>query len=610
MTSFQRVGSSGLYVADTNTEPGGWGFAITRALPDGQDLPAGPIALGDALTNLTWQGSLIYVATGAFPEPQPFLDQLAAFIQKGSSSGRGALLLLPDGSAGLLDPSTLATYAWLNRGAQTVALSGPLLSVRLTGVDGFSLHLNPNAGLSVPAGADQIDFDLDPDQPVATLIGTNPPAVTFPPSTAAHLHVGGPASGAFTFSLKVVESSLLKPCNWGFQFLLPVPSGKSGDYIAAWLPFADAGPPNATLTFTAQVNPVNPRNQLACATRTVLLFGDADVQLASCYRTNYGKPITLSPVTDGSGEPAGLVINAGYKVTPQQNGYRLAPVGDFVMSVANAKPGVPVQLLCGLSGTETIDFLPDLPSAKQDGTRLRFVINRPANIPQFPLPAASPVGPPVEAALRLFDDRFQTSWACVAPPASDPKRRGHYVAAPKGAELFGAGTAAPDGLLGPRDPGVGVGTVAFPLLPYAGFTPQNGLQDASAEQLEQVAREIVSPTRKAAIDAAADAAPASSAHASLFADHARRVAASDALIATTTPTGFITRYAESDGTFKQLLLAQIVEGAVQQIGLHRARRATAVGLPDRRPVPRRGRQHAPRAVRRLAAGVHAPGASA
>jgi len=594
MTSFRRIGTSALYSADSNAASGGWGFAITRTLPDGQELPAGPITLGDALANLTWQGSFIYVAAGAFPgsdgNPQPFLDKLTTFIQNASVSGQGAILFLPDGSGDELDPPTLETYVLLNRSSQKITLSGPGLKVGLTGVSGIQLQIDPNAQLSVPPEGDRIDLDLD--TPVATLGGTFPPEVKAPPTNGAQLHVGGSSSGALTFSLIVVQSSLYKPTNWGFQFLIPSESGGARtfpneprgagngnstplDFVAAWLPFADRGPPNAVLGFTAQVNLVNPRNHIKDATRTVFMFDGTgtDTALPSFYRTNYGKQVTLTPVTDGSGEPAGLVINDGYVATPQQNGFRLAPAGDFVMAIPGAEPNGPYKLLCGLSGTETIDFLPEV-EGKQHGTRLRFWANQPANIPQFPLKAASPTGPPIEANLHLFDDRFETSWVSVVPPSTvvplptDQQPLAHYAAAPKGAELFGEGTAAPEGLLGPKDPGVGVpATVVFPMLPFAGFTPQNGVQDASADQLEQVAREIVSPTRKAEIANSKEIVTASSAHMSLFATTAAD-GDGDALVSTTTPTGFITRYRESDGRWKQLLLAQVAggSGVTRQMG--------------------------------------------
>ncbi|HEX8207343.1 MAG TPA: hypothetical protein VF587_14875 [Solirubrobacteraceae bacterium] len=566
MVTFKRVGTSGLYAADSNGASGGWGFAITRAL-DPPGLPDGPIALADALTHLTWQGSLVSVAAGPFPgsdgDPTAFLDKLGTFVENASVSGQGAIVFLPDGSGDVLAESTFRTYALLNRSAQQITTGG--MQAVLAGDGAIVVRLDPNATLSVPAEGDRIAFDLD-DSPAATLIGPCSPDVQAPPANRAELHVGGPAGGALTFPLTVLQASLGTKGNWGFQVLIPnaaraapVAGGSPLDHLAAWLPFADHGAPGAVLGFTAQVNPVNPRNAIGAAARTVLLFDGPDVALASYYRTNYGKTVTLTPVTDPPGEPAGLVIDDGYVNTPTQNGLRLAPTGDFAMGLAGAAAGTPYQLLCGLSGTETIDFLPAV--GAQAGTRLRFVENQPANVPQFPLQAASPVGPPIQPGVSLFDPTFLTSWASVVAPPTDPQRLAHYTAAPKGAELFGGGTAAPAGLLGPMDPGMSVpGAVVYPLFPYAGFTPGDGAQDLTADQLEQVSREIVSPTRKGQIAAGPGTATAASARVSLFAE-AGGGGDGDALVSTTTPTGFITAYGAGDGAWKQLLLAQVGSGS-------------------------------------------------
>ena len=565
MIQFNRIGTSALYLSDANQASGGWGFAITRTLPEGQQFPPSA-SLKDALTNLTWQGSFVYVATGPYPgsdgDPATFIDHLRSFIADASVSGQGAIIFLPDGSADQLDVNTLQTYTLLNRTSPTrITPSGPGLSVALTAVDGLRMLIKPNAQLSVPDDGDRIDLDLT-NSPVATLGGTFAPSVKAPVSNGAQLHFSGTASGAFTFPLTIVQSTLYTQTNWGFQFLIPSQSTVAGvgatpvKYLAAWLPFADPGPPNAVLGFIAQVNEVNPRNQIADASRTLFAFDGTgtDTALASYYRTSVGKPITLTPVPTGN-DPAGLIINDGYGTTPIQNGLRLAPVGDFVLAVDGAAPGQPQSVLCGTSGTETIDFLPEI-AGTQSGSRLRFVANQPADIPQFPVQAASPVGPPVEAGVQLFGNRFQTSWVALVPPPSDPGRLGHYSAAPEGAELFGE-TPKGTGLLEPKDPGLGLpGTTTFPMMPLAGFTAGQGDQDVTADQLVQVSREIVSPTRRAAI-AAGEVTHASSAAVSLFADAARVAAASAGLIATTTPTGFITRYGENDGLWKQLLLAQV-----------------------------------------------------
>ena len=249
----------------------------------------------------------------------------------------------------------------------------------------------------------------------------------------------------------------------GFQVLIPKPNSQQKMngantvlILAALLPLAETSPQSqTTVGFSAQVNVLNPNNEVSGASPTVFYFtgknGDGSEQpnteLLSYYRTKYGKKITLIPVVDSSDrqQPAGLVINLGYAQTPLQNGFRFSPVGDFLLAVSEAKSGEPQKLLCGLSGTETIAFLPEI-EGSQAGTRLRFAPNRQANVPQFPLKALSPVGPPIDPRASLLDSTYKTSWVTVVAPPSDAQRAAHYTAAPKGAELFGAGTS---GVTGP-----------------------------------------------------------------------------------------------------------------------------------------------------------------
>jgi hypothetical protein len=569
MVAFNQIGSSPLYVADSNRSTGGWwGFVITRDLNEGEKLPAGPISLQEALTNVVWRGSFVYAATGPYPDvagdPGAFVGMIKTFLANVSGAGPmiAGLIFLENGAVQTLEPAKFPTYILFNRSSGGVTISsGRGLGVNLTGVDGFRLDLNNNTMMTVPAAGDRIE--LNNSSQIATLSGQSAPSVRLPPSTG-QLQFAGAASGAFTFALMIVQPTLYVKADWGFQLMIPNTEHRTSPngilpYLAAWYPFAERGDADELLNFQAQVNVVNPRNGIANAAATVFYFADATgVALRSYYRTNYGKPVILRPVTEETGgqRRAGLMINAGDKLTPLQKGFRLAPVGDFIVSIDGAKPGVPEKLLCGLSGTESIAVLPDIPGS-QHGARLRFVANQPANIPVFPLQAASPVGPPIDPKALPLGGRFQTSWVAVVAPPAAPGRPAHYAAAPKGAELFGEGSAGVDGLLGPKDPGTslpGDAGVYFPMLPYAAVGEGDGDQDMTRDQLELVERQVVSPVRKRRIDgsAATNAAPAPENPLS----PAIPAVGGDGLINTTTPAGFITRYA-SDGTWKQVLLAQV-----------------------------------------------------
>jgi hypothetical protein len=582
MVKFERYKDSALYTSSSNTAVfGWWGFLITKEL---HELPKGPISLADALGNEEWKGTLVYVAANATKIPenaQGFIKQIIAILDQYFNDG--ALIFLPSGEIDEINPQKLKTVIPLSRAGKVTPNSAP--TVTLTGLAGVSADINPQVELSVPPEGDNeyILFRPTGSNAAVTLGGPLAPTVGIPPDLTAKLHFAGSANGAFSFSLLINENSLNPALNLGFQVLIPNPKPNGDDVVpqlAALLPLAEASPQSlTTVGFSAQVNIVNPNNQVAQASPTVFYFTgmnglrseQPNTKLSSYYRTNYGKKVTLIPVVDAADgqQPAGLVINPGYRQTTlPQNGFRFSPVGDFKMVVEKAEPGQPQKLLCGLSGTETIAFRPEI-DGNQAGTRLRFASNRPANASQFPLKAVSPVGPPIDPKACLLDSRYETSWASLVTGPAKPSRRSvaadlswpaHYSAAPKGAELFGKidGGLADSGLLNPCDPGVTLdGSVVFPMFPFAGFKGADGVQDPTSGQLELLERQILSPTRKGAINSAHPKS-SRSAHVSLFPQIARVATDGDGLTNTTTPTGFITRYS-SDGTWKQLLLSQVQE---------------------------------------------------
>jgi len=587
MVEFNQCGNSALYIASSNEAGAGWwGFAITAQL---DNLPSSPISLGAALGNEQWKGSLVYVAADATKiadNAGKFIDKIAEILSQVFNDG--AIIFLPSGEIEKI-PLRPETIIPLKRDSGPVA-PRQAFNVRLTGdlAVGVDAAISPLVTLSVSANAEDsyILFTPTNNTPAVTLGGSLLPGVGIPPNLTARLCFAGPANGAFTFSLLINEPSLNSALNMGFQVLIPKPNSQQKMngantvlILAALLRLAETSPQSqTTVGFSAQVNVLNPNNEVSGASLTVFYFtgknGDGSEQpnteLLSYYRTKYGKKITLIPVVDSSDrqQPAGLVINLGYAQTPLQNGFRFSPVGDFLLAVSGAEPGEPQKLLCGLSGTETIAFLPEI-EGSQAGTRLRFAPNRQANVPQFPLKALSPVGPPIDPKASLLDSTYKTSWVTVVAPPSDAQRAAHYTAAPKGAELFGAGTSGVTGLLGPEDPGLRLppdGSAVFPLWPFAGFTGGDEVQDPTSDQVELLARQILSPTRKQAIT---NAPHSPSAHVSLFAAAASAAAANDGLTNTTTPTGFITRYASSSGTWKQLLLSQVQDpsGAItRQLG--------------------------------------------
>lgn len=568
--SFQQVANSRLLVSTSNIAGGGW-WAIQ--VPEGTALDGKPIGLDAALNSKTLVASFVFSAsapdlTGGGLDA--FIKAIDDVVNAGYTPRSMILLADPTLAAGAVqNPLVLGLTGnnpvTVNTAPKAIPLCSAAAPITLTIRAGSSITLTQqNDGLIFDGGSN----------PAVTLGGLLS-ADTYQPNSTATLAFDGPTQGAFIYSLAILRTALKARLNWGFQTLIPNPNNNQPTiiYFTAWLPLADnSGASGADmLGFTFQVNPVNPNNQLQCAPTKFFFTGQnsgsgARTSLASFYRTNAGHPITLFPVTDSSSgqQPAALVINNGYKATPLQLGFSLAPEGDFLVTVDGVAAQMSMSLMCGMTGTETISMFPFV-DGKYAGYRLRFASQRPALTPVFPLKSYSPISAPIDPKALLMNTAYVTSWASVVPPPT-VETSAFYAAAPKGADLFGRDTSAaanqtPD-LLSPATPGLTLDSLAvFPLIPFAGFTAGNGDQDLTTDQLAQLERQILSPTRRSLIGEKSTPAP--------HLHHALQPAAAAAQQCpynATTPTGFISRV-ECDGTFSQLLLAQVTPPGSSSVSL-------------------------------------------
>jgi hypothetical protein len=557
---FQQLSSSRLFVSDNNLSGAGWwAFLVPKDTP----LDGKPVPLDTALNSAALSTSFIYSPTAPDFSPKEALDGFIAAIDAilGSLISPRALLFLSSGALADVTKQN-ATIIELTGSPVTVNKAPPPIPL-CTAKSPIQLAIATGSTLSVSPQIDAIVFDGGSSSPSVSLAGLLSQD-TYQPENTASLLFDGPAQGAFTYSLAIRRGALKARLNWGFQTLIPNNTPSTIAYLTAWLPLADASGASGAdmLGFNFQVNPVNPNNQLQCSSTKFFFTGQnsgssARTSLASFYRTNAGHPITLYPLADSSNgqQPAALIITNGYLTTHLQNGFSFAPEGDFALTVDGAAANVPVTMLCGMTGTETISVLPYVES-QYPGYRLRFFSQRPALTPVFPLLAYSPISAPIDPKALLMNTAFVTSWASVLPPPQE-STSAFYAAAPKGADLFGLNSAAaadqtPD-LLVPASPGLTLSTTAvFPLIPFAGFTAGLGDQDLTTDQLAQLERQILSPTRRSQISS--NSSPAAHAHRSL------KLAAGNAPACpynATTPTGFISRVA-CDGSFSQLLLAQVM----------------------------------------------------
>ena len=566
---FQQLSGSRLFVSGSNLAGAGWwAFQV----PEGTPLDGKPVQLDTALNSAVLNASFIYSPTAPDVSSQEALDGFIAAIDAilgGLISPRAILFLSSSALANVIRRN--ATIIELTGSPVTVNKAPPPIPL-CTAKAPIQLAIATGSTLSVSPQIDAIIFDGGSSTPAVSLAGLLSQD-TYQPENTASLLFDGPAQGAFTYFLAISRTALKARLNWGFQTLIPNNSPSTIAYLTAWLPLADASAGSGAdmLGFNFQVNPVNPNNQLRCSPTKFFFTGQnsgssARTSLASFYRTNAGHPITLYPLADSSNgqQPAALIITNGYLATHLQNGFSLAPEGDFAITVDGAAANVPVTMLCGMAGTETISVLPYVEN-QYPGYRLRFFSQRPALTPVFPLLAYSPISAPIDPKALLMNTDFVTSWTSVLPPPQE-STSAFYTAAPKGSDLFGLNSApmagqTPD-LLVPTSPGLTLKTTAvFPLIPFAGFTAGLGDQDLTTDQLAQLERQILSPTRRSRISS--ESSLAAHAH------HSLRLAAGSAPACpynATTPTGFISRVA-CDGSFSQLLLAQVMPPGSSSVSL-------------------------------------------
>lgn len=474
-----------LLIAPSQTGDQGYVYLVLPA-----DSPTDAVTLTDALNDVKLAANFVISAA----DPGIAEDQATSFVQQ-------ILALTPGGRS----------MIWL---AQPRAISATTVALLGLSTDGSSIRtplsgakVSSDVALSIPA-----QMKVTTDGQSISLSGNIVTPVTFTNVNSsdvskASIPFTGPTRGAVTFAMAIRRDSLFSPMQWGFQFLIPVKTATQ-PVIAEWLPLADDTEPSSIdmLGFQVSFDPSDIFNEAGLTIdRTALRFtgknqaGD-DTVLYSYFRTIFGAKVLFRPLVDGDVEPARLSFARGETRQGSQSA-RLGPAGDFGLWLEQDTDQA-ADLMCGLHGTESLRFGPW--TKAQSGDVVRFRAGMPAYAPVFPFPDSTPLGPPADPDAALLDDTYTTSWAWLRPQPSAEAVA--YVAQPKGAALFGHDSFIANkyaSLLGHRSVPVGVGDVEhwFPVAPYAGVQPGDGISGFSAAQIEEVERTIISPTRRDAIGA-------------------------------------------------------------------------------------------------------------
>ncbi|UCZ75914.1 hypothetical protein LHK94_02540 [Dickeya zeae] len=560
MSFFVQAASSALYLASTDGDnTGALAFVLGVNAPE-----AGKgIELFDALTNTRLAGTFIFC-----PQALNFNDD--AEVQRAFVTAVQTVVARQAASRGILwistaDPTALAQSAspiWLGvAGDGTSVVSGLA-----------NANILPSMVLTIPNGMkiSLADDVLTLSKGNVTFTGASAPKMTA--ASVATLPFAGANRGCIAFETAIQRASLYNSWYWGFHFLFTNSAAFDG-LISEWLPLA-AWSDGATdmLNFTANIDPANPLNAIVTlhnqnSNRSALLFGGTNrdgrpTRLNSFYVTVSGEGVTLTPVVDTQGgrcQPAGLVFAIGHRLSDSVTDFHAAPFGDFLISAPPGPNGVTAEILCGLSGSEFISITPG--DAVDSASRLRFVSQQGAYAQAFPPPAASPTGAPGNSNILLTQD-YVTSWATVLPAVG---KQNTYAAQPDGAALFGYDDYVwqkNPRMLGHVDPGYVLpdnGTAPFPLVPYSGFLPGDGINRFNQQQSRQFETLIIGPTRRKAIGSAEMSQTLSTRqHTARRPSLAAR--ATGGTVNFTTPSGVLASVASSsaDSAWEKILLGQVV----------------------------------------------------
>ena len=230
--------------------------------------------------------------------------------------------------------------------------------------------------------------------------------------------------------------------------------------------------------------------------------------LSSNLATNFGKEVSLKPVINSSNDGSITADNARLVfahslLNYQNNKGKLywTLQGNFSFESVKDSKATDHMLLCGLSGTETINF--KLSKGKIMADQIAFFPQQPACAIKFPLNSGD------KTPSRLLSDKVTTAWASVINSSGSSTKVNKYFSQPTDAPLFqpGSNKDVLDYSEVPSANLIAVTTVngSFPLAPSANTTPILGNREQgdpgyyTQAQLTDFEIQILNPSRKITI---------------------------------------------------------------------------------------------------------------
>lgn len=294
----------------------------------------------------------------------------------------------------------------------------------------------------------------------------------------------------------------------GFKYFYP--DGKNKDRELFYEIFHQGTPAGftASIDFSDIFNARNPRRSFFAFTGKDVTKEKTDTILKTTFITNYGKQITLKPVTttDTLGNPqagsALIVFSQGILSPTAQKRYYWTLEGDFELGTISAEAGTAIRqmLLCGISGTETISFQER--SEIHMGDRITFFPGQPAYAKSF-VNNKHKTG----TGEALLTDKYTTAWTLIRKGSTNQGSTNNYYSQPVQAPLFEPGknqgtlnyAEVPSADLSLLDPQQ---KESFPMAPSATVLPalKTSMPGINAndtpDDIKRFETEVLNPVRK------------------------------------------------------------------------------------------------------------------
>ena len=560
--------------------PGSVGWAAFLVMNDSIALPAA-IGVKDSLAG-NYGGAYIFAVSrpdAINSDPAGFIKAAKQYISKSVSGGNRAAFWLQN-----INPYTFGVFAAFGFAFGTDINLKYVINTNLNARLGSNLIFNLNQSLYLTA--DEVNGQL-----VASFTGSSIELISLQSGSSylgikckplsAQIPLSGGNSGCVVFAGTINPSvTFAPPPKTGLTQGLQYAYNSGGTTRTIFYPTFNVAAWPQSLSIVVTVDPSDPANTRIQASdlqkgylRTAVVFTGSP-SLPAYFQTTQGNELNLIPIGAAAGGAtpppmAGALAMASASPAGTALGgaqIYLAPAGTFALSGSTSSAGEPVNLLCGLFGSECLTFPTYQPSSASNDC-LFFLVSQPAFAPVFPFQSANLQNSGSGSLQPRLTADYATSWATVLFGGSGGQTDVFYQAQPEGSPLYALPTSSnsPVPILvsaPPRMPLTGSTQSTFPLAPYA-QAPTSTVGD---DVLTQYESQIIAPTRKLIISASAPSVRASRAQARARSRIFRSasplagpVPLEPATTLSTSPQGFLVTSDSTSGAYLNVQLAQSID---------------------------------------------------